>query len=765
MNRTTSRAGASVALMAALLFSSHLSLACGPFSLDAVFTFTVHPEYPLENFARGELGVMQPSYARSYLFVAYRYLNGAGFNSQEQQSLVNLWHERLDFAWPEYDDEWPKAWLAAREKVPGVGPAPKLSVDRHREKPNEYETYLNCQKDGFESAAATLEARLKQFGPDSPEIKGWVESQDQVFANCSEGQHIPASAAADALPLIRADRNYQIAAANFYAGNFDETQKLFTAISSDNASPWRAMAPYLVARTLIRKSSLGPKEGRDAALAGAEDQLHQILKDQNLASSHQAAARLLNLVRVRLHPLDKLHELAHSLLKQNQDKTLKQDLWDYTVLLDDFVGDDDSGVRKELPTSLVQDDLTDWLVTIQSASAGGLDHAIARFEAHHSQAWLVAALTKVDAHHAKAAELISAAARIGPDSPAFASVAFQTIRLDIESGKTNQARARLDDILAKSKSRLPASAVNLFLSQRMMLARDLKEFLTYAQRLPAGLSFNDDGREIPAEASEVSDDVKDIKGQKLFDIDGTEILNKKMPLAVLKQAALSEVLPVALRRDVAQAAWIRAVILDDYKTARELVPTLSRLIPEIRPLLDDYAKPQAPDAAKFSAVYAWLKLPGVEPAVDSSIGRRTPLNKQDVYRDNWWCASSFSTDSSGQADDETARKKAAPPITARADMNLSFLSDTEKETGAKEYGRLTAVGAAPDYLCRQVIAWANTHATDPRVPEGLHLAVKTTRFGCTGKESARWSKAAFDLLHRRYPNNPWTKQTRYWFKD
>lgn len=733
--------------------------------MDAVFTFTVHPEYPLENLARGELGVTQPSYARSYLFVAYRYLNGAGFNPQEQQSLVNLWRERLDFTWPEYDEQWPKAWLGARQKVPGLEPAPTLSVDRHREKPNEYETYINCQKDGFDSAAATLEARLKQFGPGSPEIKGWVESQDQVFANCSEGQHIPASAPADAPPLMRAERNYQIAAANFYSGDFDEAQKLFTAISSDHASPWRAMAPYLVARTLIRKSSLGPKEGRDTALAGAEDQLHQILKDQKLASSHPAAARLLNLVRVRLHPLDKLHELAHSLLKQNQNETLKQDLWDYTILLDDFVGDDDSGARKELPSSLAQDDLTDWLVTIQSSSASGLDHAIARFEAQHSPAWLVAALTKVDAHHAKAAELISAAARIAPDSPAFASLTFHTIRLEIESGKKGQARARLDDLLARSKSRLPASAVNLFLSQRMMLAVDLSEFLTYSQRLPAGLSFNDDGREIPAEALEVSDELEDIKGQKLFDIDGAEILNKKMPLVILKQAALSDILPVALRRDVAQAAWIRAVILDDRKTARELVPTLSRLIPELRPLLDDYAKTQPPDAAKFSALYAWLKSPGVEPVVDSSIGRRTPLHKQDEYRDNWWCSSSLSTDSSGQAADETTRKKAALPITARTDANLLFLTETEKETGAKEYGRLKAMGAAPDYLCRQVIAWANTHPTDQRVPEALHLAVKTTRFGCTDKESARWSKAAFDLLHRRYPNNPWTKQTPYWFKD
>src|SRR3982074_1042632 len=117
MNRTNCKSVFAIALMAVLLFSSYPSLACGPFSLDSIFTFTVHPEYPLEKFARGEVGVIQPSYARSYLFVAYRYRNGAGFNSKEQQALVDLWHDRLEFTWPEYDEQWPKAWLEARQKV------------------------------------------------------------------------------------------------------------------------------------------------------------------------------------------------------------------------------------------------------------------------------------------------------------------------------------------------------------------------------------------------------------------------------------------------------------------------------------------------------------------------------------------------------------------------------------------------------------------------------------------------------------------------
>jgi hypothetical protein len=73
------------------------------------------------------------------------------------------------------------------------------------------------------------------------------------------------------------------------------------------------------------------------------------------------------------------------------------------------------------------------------------------------------------------------------------------------------------------------------------------------------------------------------------------------------------------------------------------------------------------------------------------------------------------------------------------------------------------LGAAPNYISQQVLQWANRSPDDPRVPEALHLAVNTTRFGCTDEQSGRWSKAAFDLLHRKYPNTPWAKKTKYWF--
>ncbi|MGH9882371.1 MAG: hypothetical protein ACRD6N_13120, partial [Pyrinomonadaceae bacterium] len=741
-----------------------LSLACGPFTLSAIFTFTVHPEYPLEKFASGDIGVLQPTYARSYLYVAYRHLIGAGFNQQEQRALVDLWRARLDFKWQTDGQDWVQEWLAARGKVPGVSPAPKIEVYRSREKPNEYETYLNCQDDAFNNAAATLNARIAKLGAEHSLIKDWVAAQDEVFANCSEGQHIPPAAPSDADSLIRSDRTYQVAAANFYSSNFAEAKTLFESISRDSDSPWQKTASYLIARTLVREASLGAPEKKNESLAAAEKQLNGILKTQTLSESHAAAKRLLSVVRVRLHPEKRLHELAHSLMGKNQNEDLKQNLWDYTILLDQFLGDDDQ--KKAVPFEVRNDELTDWVVTFQSMRPESLEHALERWQTKASVPWLIAALSKIDADHPKTHELLVAASALSPDSTAFPSAFFHTVRLAMQANRFDEARSSLDDVLQKHRNRLTVSGLNLALSQRILLAKSLDDFLTNAQRIPAAFSWNDDGREIPTEESEQSEETKSMRGKPLFDIDAAQLLNRSFPLDLWRKAAESKVLSTHLRRDVAQAAWIRAVVLGDTKTADELAPTLKGLIPELSSFLDDYLSTTSPDAKRFSAIYTWLKFPGLEPTVDAGIGRQTSLAEQDSYRDNWWCSAAYSVETETEESTGQEMLKIGGPFNAvRQGMVPVFLTGAQRAAGQREFAILDALGAGPNYLCQQAIQWSTKSPTDPRVPEALHLTVKSTRYGCTDKDTPRWSKAAFDVLHKRYPRSTWAKKTPYWFKD
>ena len=754
----TPRLVRALAVVILLVVSFSLTFGCGPFTMEAVFVFTVHPAYPLSDYARGQIGVIQPSYARSYLYVAYRYLNNAPFTAEEQKALTQLWDERLNNTMALGEEDWVKAWLDARQKVAGLPASPKIDVFRSREKPNEYETYLNCPKDSFDTAVSRLNEQIKKFGADSQAVKTWIEGQDQVFANCSEGQHIPAALSAGADRSEQADRTYQVAAANFYAGKFDEAQQGFSSIASDASSPWKNVAPYLLARVFLRKASLGAEETKKQSLTAAETQLKTVLDDKKLAGVHGAAARLLDLVRLRLHPAERRKELAHTLVSKGANSHLKQDLWDYTVLLDGPLESDGPAKDATAKEELSSDDLSDWIATLQGSF--DLEHAAARWEAQHSAAWLVAVLSKLDGKNPRVAEFIREALNVKPTSAAFATARFHAVRLQMDSGKSAEARTLLDQLLKSNRAQFDPSSLNLLTSKRMMLATSLADFLAHAPRVPAALSWNDDGREAPAEAGEVAEANKALIGKPLFDVDAAWALNSQMPLTVLKEAAMSPSLPTNLRRDLAQAVWVRAVLLNDFTTADELVPTLKTLVPGLTSVLDGYAK-ATPENKKFSALYGWLKSPGIEPVVDIGIGRDTPLSDQDSYRDNWWCGASIEEGSESAFAENTE----ITSFTADTKRIPEFLTATQRTAGAREWTNLRALGVMPNYLCKQMIQWATKDPDDPRLPEALHLAVNATRYGCGDKDTGRWSKAAFDLLHRKYPNTTWAKKTKYWFKE
>ncbi|HET8781523.1 MAG TPA: hypothetical protein VFM63_03825, partial [Pyrinomonadaceae bacterium] len=181
--------------LAIILLNGTTALACGPFTLEAIFTYTVHPEIPFEKFAAGRIGVVQPSYARSYLYTAYRHLSGLNFSPSEQKALVDLWHERLGIDPNENDGASPPhpsaVWLEARKKVSGVQDRGEIDIYRAREKPNDYEFYVNCNNDSFETAAKTLADRTAEYKSDSAALLTWISAQDQVFSNCSSGNSIP----------------------------------------------------------------------------------------------------------------------------------------------------------------------------------------------------------------------------------------------------------------------------------------------------------------------------------------------------------------------------------------------------------------------------------------------------------------------------------------------------------------------------------------------------------------------------------------------
>jgi hypothetical protein len=94
----------------------------------------------------------------------------------------------------------------------------------------------------------------------------------------------------------------------------------------------------------------------------------------------------------------------------------------------------------------------------------------------------------------------------------------------------------------------------------------------------------------------------------------------------------------------------------------------------------------------------------------------------------------------------------------------SYLTADQRKDGAGELQRIakTPIWGAT-YLLKETLAWANAHSNDPRVPRALHMAVGASRFRERDDDSGKYSKAAFDLLHRRYAKSEWAEKTKYWY--
>jgi tetratricopeptide (TPR) repeat protein len=335
----------------------------GAFMLERIFINTLHPDLPIGPYTQGNLGVIQPTYWGLYLYVAYRNLAGPAVRPSEEEA---LWRgdgrlltghaaaypgentESQQEAQADTHTNWQHAWEAQTGQArppehdafssvfqafqPWTGIYRQIAV--HESNLVFYTQFLNCPQDAFHQALSTLKLRSQQFGEKNPVVQRWIEAQEVVFANCSAGSKIPEALPGSAPAIARADRAYQIAAAHFYAGDYDKAAADFRAIAQDQSSPWSTIAPYLVARALVRKATVTDRWTPEvAALAPAETQVESVLADPRLQPYHRAAEQLRALIEFYLHPDQRLVELADALTKKvTNDPNLAQDLTDFRVL-------------------------------------------------------------------------------------------------------------------------------------------------------------------------------------------------------------------------------------------------------------------------------------------------------------------------------------------------------------------------------------------------------------------------------------------------
>lgn len=556
--------------------------ACGPFFGTSVLCAERTPDPDVPDLVAGRIGIVLPSWEVPYRIVAFRWLAGVPLDADEQaQATLGLrepWRDTVELR------DAVEAWQHAR----GPGGAP---IDPTRPATDE-DGWINCTASAFRTATATLAARRKAWGADSPWVADWIAAQDDVFQHCgSVGGASPPPAPAGAPVTLVQDRAYQAAAARFYDGDYATAYAAFTLIAADKDSPWQPWGAYLAVRAAVRDHSVGTGSlDLDAALA---------LLDR---SPQAGPARDLGL---RLHAGDGdfRGNLARDLLRPHRLRG---------AMLRDFARSVED--RDEGPVGDVSDaELDQWLF----GDAAGVD----RWPKAHRSAWLVAAL-----EHA-----LGEAAGVPTPSAPPAKVPDALLRAAAEVPATDPAWATLTWLRARA---VPDEAGPLYTA---LLASDLprgSHNLVATGHLPFAASLHallEDGIQTPIGFSVEGGWDTDVK------LRPTVVAADRLVLGV-PETRWGEVLAdpaVAPVHDaVVVAAFVRAALLgaDD-----DLVARTSGLA-AVHPKLDLTPVTGAADAEarQFGAVLVVLRNPGLNLYPVPPYSREDALDPIDSYHDNWW---------------------------------------------------------------------------------------------------------------------------------
>ncbi|MBK7510970.1 MAG: hypothetical protein IPI76_01705 [Chloracidobacterium sp.] len=849
---------------------------CGPGYITPIFEINKSPEQPYKNFAAGNLGIIKPTFRRSVLIAAYRYLGGGSFSVDEQNSLVDLWKTTIDRDYTQTDEVTPvvKLWLDKRkEVVTKEEKIPSIYVERSY---GGYDFFPNCSINAFEVAAETLGDRIASHGPNDAGVQNWVRAQDEVFQNCASGKRIPEDVPVGSPEWLEKDRGYQQAAAEFYSLDFRNAKQHFAEIAQDTASPWQETADYLVARTLIRQASLSSSPIAAKPLyEEAESHLQRFISRTGKFSD--SSERMIGLVRFRLYPKERVGELARKISFQTANNNFKQDIIDYTWLLDKFesetleaeamrkaaienaknpnaektpeptpespaqiddnelvftvytenyvknwvirvpvdasdqatlaaaekiIGNDltddiakrviiarqeaysnrfsdrqqsiyeggyyseDKLELKSLPAFLKNDDLTDWLFTIQTETPEAYSYSLKKYIATGADHWLISAIVKADKSSPDLQRLLEASDRLSSLSPAYETVVYHRARLLLDLGKNAEGLKIVDEMLARGDG-LSITSQNSFAALKLRLAESLDNFLAYSLRRPFAYDFdgsvgsiddlialqktyydpeyNKDGRE--AFEREVEERFKTEKlwiGRKMFASETIDMMNRTFPQSLLSKIERSPAIPDYLRPKFAIAIWTRAYLLDDMATLIKMTPAVAQYDESMDADLAKITSSTSQVAMDRAVLYFILKNPVMSPWVEDGMGKAD--NQFGEWDSNdWWCSYYISEDS----ESPDIPKLKIP----------GFVTAAQKQAAEAELRKLSLIGDAPEFLAKRVIDWQKRAPLDKRVPEALyivHAANGWTKYGCGNSEETQVAVEA--ILRKSYPNSEWTRK-------
>jgi hypothetical protein len=620
--------------------------------------------------------------------------------------------------------------------------------------------FENCLDDAFDTATATLRERLQRHGRDSVQLQRWIAAQEQVFSHCDGDAFMPPAEPDPAWePLERHDRAYQVAAAYFYAMDYDEAARRFAAIGEDTASPWSELARYLVGRSRLRQALVADID-RAQNLAAASDTFAQLAQDAGYVQRFPSVVGQQSYISIK-QDTPAFLERVGNLLASDPAQLSASEFSDYLFLWN----------RR---THVVASDggLGHWLQLANDPSPQATQGVLDAWRTYRTQPWLYLALYRapypelsrdlVNADTAVFDELVAATEGLTARTPQDAALLLARAGLLQQRGRNAELDALAQRTLDDAQSVLTQTQRNRLQFLRAQ-AGSWRDFVAQAQLPVTALTFdtNEYINLAPEAFARATHRSPLLPREALALIDS--YYTPAMMLSVVEEGGLSGYLVGRF----AIAGWVKALMLGDDMSARAFARILRNYYPERRAALDRYL--DGPEPA-FEAAALVLELPGYSPFLPTGIGRErwddngelgfVPDHVADGLNiHNWWCTAVYDYQDAAEQQDYRAGRL------ERVDADLALPLFASLDAGAKaelaeiqprlQQGVAAVFGPA-------IIDYARHNVDDARVARLLHRVVFASRYACSGGPGTV-SRAAFQLLHANYPGSEWAKQTPYWY--
>lgn len=745
-----------------------------------------NPDFPLNDYVKGKLGVLQPQYRLSYLIVAYRYLTQRPLSEEEQQNVLDAVDRQVNFEIDvtvdvnksteetendHFNDiEWAEGKDAVLwEKVIKL-PINEITSFITINFPKKIQPFTKYKFALLRLKSIVEELETAQLPAENKNavLHEWLNIQDKLLCKqltANDTRELIAKIPTEHLSLLKSDLDY-LQAVSYFNSDMEQSQltatELFTQLANNKDYPWHEWAEYLSYRTMTRMAcpELGSinvdkqeflkkaSSGMQSLAVNAQDPTVKIAANDYkdiIMSRFNREVAVKNLVNTMI-PTITLNNFHKMIFFNNTDGSYyyRQDEYSPTVVWNEITEN--------------ESEILFWIYQYRSSNTQkAFTIAYERWHSSQSAAWLLVALNKISAANpAQQKELLEAAAKIPPSHPGFFSIRYILINdVLLLEGDTRQSKLKRRKLIANTFAQLKAgsdfSIHEHFAKTGIPLARTLEELLNYGFFIPSKSMLA------------IYEPIYETEHPYYSPIELSLMLNH-LPLSVLTEFIQSSKWPTLPKRELYASVWARATLLERPGIADRIAKETGKLNPHLKPYIDLTLKTKNSEQRIEILTKALLYLPELSPIIHLKSTWLPQFDNIPIYNEirprkissshstTYWC--------NGGEINRRIFDEESPPQFSKIPWEGMLTLAQQKELD-KEQKQLSSLPNGPVWLLDRAYKMAKKYPKSEESPELLALAINLTRFiDCYESNSAE-ARKAFYVLKMVYPNSEAAIRTRH----